>query len=227
LVVDKDEEWNTILKLAHSAMEVKAGAGTKYTHADILSGIRIANHASQKGIALVGVPCEMEGFTYFAKENPHLAEKVKLRVALLCTESFYHKDLYGVYLKGKGIEAKNIKKANIKKGKLIVWHEKDGEVVEDAWPVKDSDAAVHHGCFVCQDMMGLHSDISCGGVGSRPGFTTLFVRTDTGMEILKYMKKKRYIEDGDVLMKPLEYMVDYKIKIHDFKPGSKLMDHSL
>jgi len=227
LVVDRDEEWNTILKLAHSAEEVKEGAGTKYTHADILSGLRIANGASQKGVALVGVPCEMEGFKFLAKENPHLAEKVNLRVALLCTESYYHKDLYGKYLKEKGIETKNIRKANIKKGKLFVYHMKDGEEVEDAWPVKDSEEAVHHGCFVCHDMMGLHSDISCGGVGSKPGFTTLFVRTERGMEILKYMKKKRYVEENIILMKPLEYMVDYKIKIHDFIPGSKTRDFSL
>jgi coenzyme F420 hydrogenase subunit beta len=228
LVVDRDEDWKTVLKLAHNVDDIKAAAGTKYTHADILGGIRIANKASQRGFAIVGVPCETEGFEFFAKESPHLADKVRLRVALLCTESYYHRDLYGKYLKGKGIKTRDIKKINIKKGKLIVWHEKDGEVVESSWPVKESEEAVHHGCFVCHDMMGIYSDISAGGVGSDPGFTTLFVRTDVGLKILKYMRERYYIEEAPrVKMKPLEYMVEYKKKIHQFIPGSKLMENSL
>lgn len=228
LEVDRDEEWKTVLKLAHNVLDIKAAAGSKYTHADILGGIRIANKASQKGFAIVGVPCEIEGYEFMAKESPHLAEKVKLKVALLCTESYYHRDLYGKYLKEKGIEDRDIRKVNVKKGKLIVWHEKDGEVVESAWPVKESEYVVHHGCFCCHDLTGLTSDISAGGIGSDQGFSTLFVRTDTSLKILEYMRKKSYIEEAPkVKMKPLDYMVEYKKKIHQFIPGSKLMENSL
>ncbi len=227
LVVDRDEEWKTVLKLARDSLDLKAAAGTKYTHADILGGMRIVNKASHKGFAIVGVPCEIEGYEFMAKESPHLAEKVKLKIGLLCTESYYHRDLYGKYLKEKGIETKDIRKVNVKKGKLIVWHEKDGAVVETAWPVKESDHAVHHGCFVCHDFTGLHTDISAGGVGSEQGFSTLFVRTDTGLKVLEHMRKNGYIEETKVLMKPLEYMVDYKKKIHSWLPGSVLMENSL
>lgn len=227
LVVDRDDDWKPIMKLAHNVNDIKAAAGSKYTHADILGGIRIANKASHKGFAIIGVPCEIEGYDFMAKESPHLAQNMKLKVAILCTESYYHKDLYGRYLKEKGIETKDIKKVNVKKGKLIVWHVKDGSVVETAWPVKESEYAVHHGCFVCHDLTGPSSDISAGGIGSEQGFTTLFVRTDRGLKIMEYMRKKGYIEEVEAKMKPLEYMVDYKKKIHHFIPGSPLMENSL
>ncbi len=227
LVVDRDEEWKPIMKIARTRDDFLKAAGSKYTHADILGGVRAMSRLSPRGFAIVGVPCEIEGFEWLSRSSPHITEKVKLKMAILCTESYYHRDLYGRYLRERGIEPKDIRKVNVKKGKLIVWHMRDGQVVETAWPVKESEYAVHHGCFCCHDLVGPTSDISAGGIGSEQGFTTLFVRTARGKVIMDYMRRMGYLEETAAKLKPLEYMVDHKKKIHPFIPGGEMLENSI
>jgi len=216
IVVDRDEEWKPVLRFATTPEEIVKSAGTKYTLADVLSGLRTASRISSK-IAVVGTPCQIEGLRKMEEEVPHLASKVKLAISLFCTENFYHKELFGSFLKTQKIKPKDVIKSEFKKGKFIVnieGHARD-------WPAAELIRYAFHGCECCHDLVGVFSDVSVGGIGSEFFYSTIIVRRENAKKLLDYTRKKGNLKDGVYRDKSINFMLEYKKKIHTFIPGEK------
>ncbi len=224
IVVDRDEKWRPILKVATSKEEILKASGSKYTHAKVLSLLSEANMYSEKGIAIVGTPCQMEGLKTLTNTVPSLASLVKLRIGLFCTENFSYKSLYEDFLGSKGIKAEKIKKVDVRRGKLLIALDREAalemEVREDGkvheYPIKELDPYVYDGCRICQDFSAIYSDVSIGGIGSKDGYNTVLVRTNIAKKIYDNMRQNNSIEESEADLGQVKKMCDLKVKIHPY-----------
>ena len=77
-------------------------------------------------------------------------------------------------------------------------------------PLNEAKSCVRKNCNICMDFTSELSDLSVGSVGSPEGWSTIIIRTDKGMELLKnaerdnYIKTKSLSESGLKLMERLE-----------------------
>ena len=110
-----------------------------------------------------------------------------------------------------GVDIRDVKKMNFNKGKFIV--ETDKEVKEV--PIKVVAPLARKGCHHCQDYTSYFADISVGSVGSDEGWSTVFVRTETGE---KYLNKINDIEwtDKPINLDIVKKLTDMKHKHNDW-----------
>jgi len=140
--------------------------GTKYgatSSISILTG-------REKGIAFVGLPCQMTGIS-LAQERGCLGS-IELKVGLFCTKNFYHRALEKA-LEAMDIDIGNIVRMDIK-SKLIL-DMKDGEIMK--LPLSRFEDCVLGGCERCRDFCSFDGDIVFGSIGTKEGYTTVLTRT--------------------------------------------------
>jgi coenzyme F420-reducing hydrogenase beta subunit len=195
--VVRNDKWETEVVMFTSPEEVARVAGTKYTYQPVVASIRDIHRAYadtfQKGlkkykkVALVGVPCQVHGAHLF-REN---FNRIELIIGLICMESFSEEIMFSeVIPKTMGVDIRDVVKMNFHKGKFIVGTTKETKEV----PIKDVAPMARKGCGFCCDYTSYYADISVGSVGSDDGYSTIFVRTETGE---KYLNKVRDIEYSD------------------------------
>jgi hypothetical protein len=85
----------------------------------------------------------------------------------------------------------DITKMNIKEGKFRVTVRNNGE---KEWPIAELDSIRSSSCDFCVDLTSEKADISIGSIGSQPGFSTIIVRTNAGLELLNKAAKDGYLE---------------------------------
>ncbi len=197
LGVVRNEKWETKIVMFTNPEEVSGARGTKYTYQPVVSSMRDIHRAfaetyvqglkKYKKVALVGVPCQVHGAKLF-REN---FNRIELIIGLICMESFSEQIMTSEMIpKIMGLDIRDVKKMNFHKGNFIV--ETDKEVKEV--PIKEVAPLARKGCHYCQDYTSYFADISVGSVGSDDGWSTVFVRTETGE---KYMNKVGEIEWTD------------------------------
>jgi len=209
LFVDRTEDWFPKVVTIRKPKQLEKGtaSGTKYSFADVMPELRRAVFRAKKGIGFIGTPCMVSGLRKIQREVASFREKVKLAIALFCTENFYHHQLKE-FLTKKGIDLSKAVKTDITKGKFIVSFE-DGEV---RFPVKELDEIVPSGCKHCIDFAGIESDFSVGSVGSPAGFSTVIVRAEKGKEIVEFIKENGYAEFAEAEPDVVERSANYKVK---------------
>ncbi len=221
IVVGADENWHPYLRVARNPDEMTHGLMTKWGFADILSALKAADKISRRGIGIVGVPCQIEGFDYIREHMSYLTEKVKLVAGIFCFENFYYRRFYQEFLEEKeGIKTTEIMKSDIKKGMLTVTL-KSGE--QRQWKIKDISGYTAPGCHICQHFTGMTADVSIGGSGSAPGFSSVFIRKENAKRVSDYIKNKGYIqlapeEATEQVLKTNNFMVGLKIKTNHIEP---------
>ncbi|AKG92310.1 Coenzyme F420-reducing hydrogenase, beta subunit [Geoglobus ahangari] len=190
--------------------------GTKYSYANVMPELhRIIRRVDSVGI--IGTPCMISGLRKLQEKVPLYKKKVKLAVGLFCTENFYWHELYD-FLKERGADLKNAVKTDIKKGNFIVTF-KDGS--EFTISVKEMEEIVPSGCHVCQDFSAIEADVSVGSVGSKAGFSTVLIRSETAKKIYDYMLEKGYIETAEAKLNIVQKLCDFKVKIHPYNPKTE------
>jgi coenzyme F420 hydrogenase subunit beta len=221
IVVAADEELRPYLRIARNPEEVTAGLKTKYALADILTALKVADKISKKGIGIVGVPCQIEGFRQHAENTKFFTSKVKLVVGIFCFENFYYKKFYKEFLEeNEGIKTDDITRTDMKKGVLTV-NTKDGG--EFKFKLKDLEHYALLGCSICQHFANITADVAIGGSGSKHGYSSVFVRKENAKKILDYIKEKGYIkfapeEQLEQVIKTNNFMVKLKVKQHPIEP---------
>ncbi|VVB55118.1 F(420)H(2) dehydrogenase subunit F [uncultured archaeon] len=210
--VVRNENWETKIVMFTSADDVTKASGTKYTYQPVVSSMRDIHRAfvdtyvqglkKYKKVALVGVPCQVHGAKLF-REN---FNKIELIIGLICMESFSEQIMLNEMVpKIMGVDIRDVKKMNFNKGKFIVETNKEVKEV----PIKDVAPLARKGCHHCQDYTSYFADITVGSVGSDEGWSTVFVRTETGD---KYLSKVNDIEWSE---KPIN--LDIVKKLTDMK----------
>jgi len=190
------EDWVAEPFVATKKADILAAAGSKYTQCPSVSGVGDAFEQGYKNVALVGLPCHIQGMRKVQQSKGFDvgADKVKLLIGLLCSETFDMPMLKNKLLElGTGIE--DVEKFNIKKGSFIVYTKAGKELKT---PIKNMRDCVREACDYCYDFAAEFADVSVGSIGSEFGWSTVITRTDAGKELVK-----RAEEEGAIEMKKL------------------------
>jgi coenzyme F420 hydrogenase subunit beta len=93
--------------------------------------------------------------------------------------------------KNLSVKLGQIRKLNIKDEVIVTTAKK--EAIHIPFTVMDEFA--RPACFACTDFTNEYADISCGGVGSPDGYTTVVLRTTAGETLYNRAKEDRAIEE--------------------------------
>lgn len=146
---------------------------------------------NHKKVAMVGTPCHMIAATKLHKFSDLIGESpIDIKIGLFCMENFsytYMKKL----LEENEIDINDIQQFRIEKN--YVWfYLNNGEVMKI--PLEKARSCIRKNCNICMDFTSELSDISVGSVGSEEGWSTVIVRSDKGLELIKNAEDDKYIE---------------------------------
>ena len=184
VVTDRDEEWRTVARVATTAEEIKAAAGTKYTISNSVFALKAAMEKGCQKIGFVGTPCQIQALRKVQLlEEPYEfgQKKITLLVGLFCMENFDYDELMEGLVKGKfGLDPRDVSRFEIKKGMFRVI-DKAGRAHEVK--IEETDEFTFKGCGPCFDFASELADVSVGSVGSSEGWSTVLWRTDEGEKL--------------------------------------------
>lgn len=185
------EPWKPEPLIATTKKDILKGAGTKYTMCPNLSLIKEATREyGLEKIGTVGTPCQVMGLRkmqVYPMGARNVTDKIALVMGIYCMENFPYESIKTFIEDKVGVKPSQVKKMNITKGKLFITHtEGEGQI-----PLKETHGFEQTGCNYCMDYVAELSDISCGSVGSKPGWSTIIKRTDKGSSLID-----KAIEDG-------------------------------
>lgn len=206
---DPNDDWAPYPQVATNAEEVLEAAGTKYSMSPNVYGIKQA--ARQFGLEKIGTvvtPCQMQGIRK-AQAYPFsirfIGDKIKLLIGIFCMENFPMASLDTFSEAMMETPLKDVEKMDIGNGKFMI--DTDGET--KGIPLKKTHGYEQTGCNICRDYVCEWSDISTGSVGSPAGWSTVFTRTDNGVDLFKSA-----VDVGLIEIKPIE----------EVKPGLPLVE---
>ena len=186
-----DEAWKPEPMVATTKKEILKGAGTKYTMCPNLSLIKEATRAyGLEKIGTVGTPCQVMGLRKmeaYPMGARNVTDKIALVVGIYCMENFPYDSLKTFIQDKANTTPEKVVKMDISKGKLFIRTSND----ETAIPIKQTHGYEQSGCRYCMDYVAELSDVSCGSVGAKPGWSTVIKRTDKGVSLIDSA-----IEDG-------------------------------
>jgi len=211
-VVSKtSEDWIAEPFVATKKEDVLAAAGSKYTQCPSVSGVGDALEQGYKNVALVGLPCHIQGMrkVQMSKGFDVGADRVKLLIGLLCSETF---DMPMLKTKlaelGTGIE--EVAKFNIKKGSFIIYT-RDGKEIKT--PIRKMRGCVREACDYCYDFAAEFADLSVGSIGSESGWSTVITRSDAAKDLVKRAEEAGVIESkklSEEQVKEVRKLASYK-----------------
>jgi coenzyme F420 hydrogenase subunit beta len=167
-------------KLATTRADVLSCAASRYTYSPNTLALQEAMRADLRPIAVVGVPCQIDGVRLQQHSSIRLEmanwyrRNVTLVMGLFCSEAFTHESLERL---GEMIDVDPLRIANINiKGKVVVRLD-NGEVLTAS--LKRYREFARPACLYCLDYGAEHADIAFGGIGM-DGWTFTLVRTERG-----------------------------------------------
>ncbi len=172
-------------KLALSEEEVLACAASRYTYSPNTLAFREAIRRDVRPLAVVGVPCQIDGVRLQQNSSIRAAmaswyrSSVALTIGLFCSESFTHESIVRL-AEMVDVPPQRIENINIK-GKVVVRLD-DGSVRTAS--LKRYRQFARPACLYCLDYAAEHADLGMGGIGL-DGWTYTLVRTETGHRFLQ------------------------------------------
>lgn len=226
-----DEPWKPEPLVATTKKEILKGAGTKYTMCPNLSVIKEATREyGLEKIGTVGTPCQVMGLrkmqTYPLGVR-NVVDKIALSIGIYCMENFPYESLKTFINDKVGVTPSQVTKMNITKGKLFITHTGgEGKI-----PLKETHGYEQAGCNYCMDYVAELSDLSCGSVGAKPGWSTIIKRTDKGASLIDKAIKEGVLEttetnEGKFGLEMLRKLSTNKKKKHQ-KRIDKQIDYCL
>lgn len=185
--------------LATTREEILGAAGSRYTYSPNTLALLDAIRRDVKPIAVVGVPCQVNGVRFQQNSSIPLSmvnwyrDNISLVIGLLCSEAFTHESIAKL---GEMIDVapERIENINIK-GKVVVRLD-DGEIRTAS--LKRYQEFARPACLYCVDYGAENADISAGGIGM-DSWTLTLVRTEVGHRALEAA-----IDDSWVETRPLD-----------------------
>jgi coenzyme F420 hydrogenase subunit beta len=226
------EPWKGEAFLARTPGEVIACAGSFYNQTMALGHLDLKSYdlPPNPRIALVGTPCEIEGFKAMQARpwnwGASRVDAVALTIALLCTKSFnYEQLMLGEIEAKRGIPLSSVGKIDIIHGKLFLFGHEGELLLEE--PIRDFHGAMLKGCDECSDFFGHSADISVGSVGSQNGYSSVLIRSDVGMIAFEQVRDRLEIRDLDrpqalEKLNALDKRIALRTLKRPFDPGAPL-----
>jgi coenzyme F420 hydrogenase subunit beta len=179
IVVYLDEGYSAKVGIATNTEEVVAAAGTRYLRVNVTKKLHELISQDRKKIAIVCTPCEAKAAR---KIQQSLKNECEITViGLFCFEAFNKTKLKDEIRTRLGIDIDKVEKTQICQGKFTAFV--NGK--EYSCKVNDLESATEKACHYCDDFISRFADVSVGSVGSKPGFSSVVVRSKIGMELVK------------------------------------------
>lgn len=179
IVVRRIDGYNAQAIVAQNAEVVLASKGTKYLKVNVTKKLRELISQGKKSIAIVCTPCEVKAAR---KIQQTIGTDTRVSViGLFCFEAFNQAKLKEELKTRLGIDLDKVEKTQVRHGKFTAKVE-DREV---SCRVKDLDCASEVACRFCDDFTSRLADVSVGSVGSKPGYSTVIVRSSIGEQLLR------------------------------------------
>ena len=124
--------------------------------------------AAEGNLAVVGLPCHIQALRRREEQDPALARKVKVHIALICGRSS-SKELLLKVLARKGIREEDVVDIRFReghwRGNMHLWLRDGREVVfpfQDFSLYRNLHFYCEPRCLSCEDLLGEHADVVCG-----------------------------------------------------------------
>src|SRR5437879_3048064 len=188
-----------LLKATRNATRVSEALSLIMIAAGLLAEIAVPNRSvvnfQEERLALVGLPCELQGFwrmnTHWIAA-PKLGRNLVFTIGLFCSKVFDYQKMMVDYVQGtRGIDLGTVTKVNIKKNRLLVYAV-DRLAIDE--PVEVLAHAAREECNICVDYSAELADIAVGAIGSAAGWSTVLTRTPRGEDILNGAVESGYLE---------------------------------
>ncbi len=202
IVVYRGEGYSAKVFVATNADEVVAAGGTRYLRVNVTKKLRELISQGKRRIAIVCTPCEAKSAR---KIQQSLRNECEITViGLFCFEAFNKTKLKEEMHTRWGIDLDKFEKTQIRHGKFTAYA--NGK--EYSCKVNDLDIAAERACHYCDDFTSRFADVSIGSVGSKPGFSSVVVRSKVGMELLKNLVATKEEVDKEEVVR----LAKFKIK---------------
>ncbi len=143
-------------------------------------------------VALVGTPCQVYSLRKMQLLRVVPSDAVKLVIGLFCMESFAFNEETRSHLgEHLGVPLDDIVKLNVKDDVILT--KSTGEEIHVPFEVVDEIA--RPACLACPDFASDFADLSCGGLGSPAGYTTVVIRTAEGDKLYSNARRGGFIEE--------------------------------
>ena len=196
------DPWRPEPQMARTREELLNSAGSRYTPGGQVGGLgeiaipnRSGINSMEDRIAVVGLPCELQGMwrmnTHWIA-TPKLAKNLVFTIGLYCSKVFDYEKMMVDYVQGKrGIRLETVTKVNVKKNRLLVYV---GDKLALDEPVEVVHDTAREECNVCIDYSAELADLAIGAIGSPTAWSTVITRTPRAEEILKGAQEAGYVE---------------------------------
>ena len=185
-------------KLATDRTGVLACAASRYTYSPNTLALQEAMELDAKPLAVVGVPCQIDGVRLQQHSSIRLEmanwyrDNIALTIGLFCSEAFTHESIDRL-AEIIDVEPSTIQNINIK-GKVIIRLD-GGETVTSS--LKQYQQWARSACLYCLDYGAENADIGAGGIGL-DGWTYTLIRTEAG-----HAAFQAAVDDGWLETRPL------------------------
>lgn len=206
IVSHKIGHFSRIPAVATNEQEVIAAAGSHFDDAPHLGEIgksyssfvptihEISKLRSKNmnRIAIVATPCQVYSLRKMQLLKVVPSDIIVFVIGLFCMENFSFARAERKKMEKKlGVKLADVVKLNIKED--VIMNTDRGTSIHVPFDLIDEIA--RPACFACSDFANDFADISCGGLGSSDGYTTVMVRTDKGAQIYNAAKLAGFIEE--------------------------------
>jgi coenzyme F420 hydrogenase subunit beta len=180
--------------VATTPEEIKACAGSKFIGGHSLQALREALDKGFQRIGVVAVPCQARSvrkMQVYDLKNENLRNRIPMLVGLFCNWTFSAREFTSL-LSGL-IGEREIKKYDIPPPPANILKVETTDGVESI-SLDELRPLIQAACHSCPDMTSEFADISVGMFEGRPGWNTLIVRTQAGMELIRMAREKQILQ---------------------------------
>jgi coenzyme F420-reducing hydrogenase beta subunit len=194
VVVCPGDGYNAKIVVATNTEEAIAARGTRYLRVSVTNKLRELISQGKKRVAIVCTPCETKATR---KIQQSLKNECEITViGLFCFEAFNKTKLKEAMRTRLGIDLDKVEKTQIRHGKFTALTNGN----EYSCKVNDLDDAAEKACLYCDDFTSRFADVSVGSVGSKPGFSSVVVRSKIGAKMVKNLDvAKEKVDKQEVL----------------------------
>lgn len=189
-------------KLALTPQEILACSGSRYTYSPNTVALTEAMSKDIKPIAVVGVPCQINGVRQMQFSGIDLQvarwyrENIAFTVGLYCSEAFTHEGITSLCdhfnLKPHDIENINVK------GKVVL---RLADKRELDFSLEEFRRYARPACLYCLDYAADYADIGAGGIGLN-GWAFTTIRTEAGHKVFQSALEAGLIETKRIESEP-------------------------
>ena len=189
IVVRRMEGYSAETVVAVNTNDILAAKETKYLKANVTKKLRELIGQGKKKIAIVCTPCEVKAAR---KIQQTLKKDYQITIlGLFCFEAFNLAKLKEEVKEQLGIDLDKVDKTQVRQGKFLV--QVDGK--EYGFKVKNLEDATEKACSFCDDFTSQFADISVGSIGSKPGYSTVIVRSKVGEKLVENLDVSKDLVD--------------------------------